>query len=431
MTWALLDPRAETSGGVVAKLSESFSVFRLRNYRLFWIGGLVSNIGRWFQTIAIPIVVFDLTDSATWVGLSGFALIMPMGIVGPLGGSLADRYPRRNVLIVTQILQAAAALVLTTMWFAGVRSAGAYVAVSVLVGLTAGLNVPAWQAFVSELVPREQLMAGITLTSAQFNASRMVGPALGGLLVAWAGPGWAFAVNAVSFAGVLIALSLIRLDYDWTPPEDRMRPFREFVVAARYAFADEGIRPALLAVAILAFFGMSLQALIVTIAEDVFDRGEQGFGLLLSAVGLGAVMTAPFIAPISSWLTRSQIQQVGLLAYAGSALLIAATPWFSLALLGAFLMGSAHMTSTSTLNTAVQLQVKESDRAKVLAVYLAVFTVSNPVGQLLLGQLIDRTEPRIAYAGVSVAFVLIAFALSVSGILRGLDWELDPQTTQV
>ena len=234
-------------------LRESFSVFRLRNYRLFWFGGLTSNIGRWFQTLAIPLVVFDLTDSAGWVGFAGFAQILPMALMGPYGGAIADRYPRRKVLLVTQTLQAFVALGLMTLWFSGVRSPGAYVAVSALVGMTAGLNLPAWQAIVSEIVPREQLLAGITLNSAQFNASRMIGPALGGAAIAWFGPGWAFFVNAISYSAVLTGLALMRLDIVHRRPEGRMRPLHEFAGAARYAFRSEGIRTAILTVSMIGF----------------------------------------------------------------------------------------------------------------------------------------------------------------------------------
>ncbi|MEM8706948.1 MAG: MFS transporter [Actinomycetota bacterium] len=401
----------------------TFSVFRIRNYRLFWFGGLTSNIGRWFQTIAIPIVVFDLTDSAGWVGFAGFAQIMPMALMGPFGGAIADRYPRRNVLLVTQTLQAFVALGLMVMWFGGVRTASAYVAMSVLVGTTAGLNLPAWQAIVSELVPRDKLMAGITLNSAQFNASRMVGPALGGAAIAWFGPGWAFFVNAISYAAVLSGLALMRLDVERRTPEGRMRPLHEFAGAARYAFARPGIRTAILTVSMIGFFGLSLQTLSVTIAEQTFDRGEQGFGLLLSFVGLGAVTMSPVIAGLAGRYPRSQIQQSALMLYAVGALVIAAAPVFVVALVGAYMMGAAHLTSASTLNTAIQLQVDEAVRAKVLAVYLSMLTAANPLGQLLLGQLIDRTNPRFAYAVTGGVFITIAGFLAAGGRLRGLDDE--------
>lgn len=402
-------------------LRESFSVFRIRNYRLFWFGGLTSNIGRWFQTLAIPLVVFDLTGSAGWVGLAGFAQIMPMAVMGPYGGAIADRYPRRSVLLVTQTLQAFVALGLMAMWFGGVREPGAYVAMSVLVGVTAGLNLPAWQAIVSELVPRDQLLAGITLNSAQFNTSRMIGPALGGAAIAWFGPGWAFFVNAISYSAVLTGLALMRLETVHERPEGRMRPLHEFAGAARYAFRVPGIRTAILSVSMIGFFGLSLQTLSVTIAEDVFEQGEQGFGLLLSAVGLGAVLTSPIIAGAAQRYRRSQIQQFALMLYAAGALVMAFAPVFLVALAGGFMMGAAHLTSASTLNTAIQLQVDEAVRAKVLAVYLSTLTAANPLGQLLLGQLIDRTDARFAYAAAGGAFLVIAAYLAIGGRLHALD----------
>jgi MFS family permease len=407
----------------VSGLRSTFGVFKHRDYRLFWIGGVISNIGRWFQTIAVPIVIFDLTGSAGWVGLAGFAQIAPMAVMGPLGGAIADRYPRRKVLMVTQSIQALTAGGMMTMWFSGVRAPGAYVAMSVAVGLAAGLNLPAWQAIVSDLLPRDKMLEGITLNSAQFNASRMIGPALGGLAIAAWGPGWAFFVNLVTYAAVLIALA--RMDHRSEPaqPDGRMRPLQEFLAAARYAAGVRGIRTAILTVSMVAFFGLSMQTLAVTVAEDVFDRGESGFGLMLSFVGLGAVLTAPLLASIAPRIRRSRIQEVALIQYASGYLLIAFAPWFGLALVGSFIVGSAHLMSASTLNTAIQLQVDEAVRAKVLAVYLSVLTLSNPTGQLLLGQLIDATDPRTAYAMAGTAFIVIALWLAFRGNLEGLDSE--------
>ncbi|MBT5580724.1 MAG: MFS transporter [Acidimicrobiaceae bacterium] len=401
----------------------TFSVFKHRDYRLFWIGGVISNIGRWFQTIAVPIVIYDLTGSAGWVGLAGFAQIMPMALMGPLGGAIADRYPRRKVLIVTQMLQAVTAGAMMTMWFSGIRAPGAYVAMSVVVGLTAGLNLPAWQAIVSDLLPRDKMLEGITLNSAQFNASRMIGPALGGIAIGAWGPGWAFFVNLVTYGAVLMALVMMDHRSEPPPPDGRMQPLREFVAAARYAAGVRGIRTAIAAVSMVAFFGLSMQTLAVTIAEDVFDRGERGFGLMLSCVGLGAVLTSPVVASIAGRIRRSRIQEVALIQYASGYLLIAFAPWFGLALVGSFIVGSAHLMSASTLNTAIQLQVDEAIRAKVLAVYLSVLTFSNPAGQLILGQLIDATNPRTAYALAGSAFIMIALWLAFRGHLEGLDSE--------
>ena len=403
---------------------ETASVFRVRNYRLFWLGSLVSNIGRWFQTVAIPVVVFDLTGSAGWVGLAGFAQIMPMALVSSVGGAMADRYQRQAVLFVTQSLQALVAVGLTIAWFGGMRSPSGYVALSVLVGVTAGLNLPAWQAIVSEMVPREQLLAGITMNAAQFNASRMIGPALGGVSIAAWGPGWAFFVNAVSYGAVLLSLLLMRIPHRDITRDGRMRPLKEFADAAKYSFARRGIRIAMLTVAMVGLFGLSLQTLSVTIAEDVFDRGEEGFGLMLGCVGLGAVLWAPFVAAAAGRFPRSRIVASALVLYASGALVIAVAPRFWLALVGSFLMGVAHISTGSTLNTSIQLQVDEDIRAKVMAVYITCLTAANPTGQLLLGQLIDATTPRTAYAVAGGSFIVIALWLLLRGRLEGLDTEV-------
>lgn len=402
---------------------EALEVFRIRNYRLFWFGGLISNIGRWFQTVAVPIVVFDLTGSAAWVGLAGFAQIMPMALMGPWGGAIADRYQRRNVLLVTQCLQVLPAVGMAVLWYGDVRSAGAYVAVSALVGVSSGLNLPAWQAIVADLVPREQMLSGITLNSAQFNASRMIGPALGGAAVALWDPGIAFVVNAVSYGAVLLGLALMRFDTEFVPPAGPTRPVRDYVAAARYAFGNRGIRTALLSVSMIGFFGLSMQMLSVTIAEDVFDQGERGFGYFLSFVGLGAVLSSPFIASAATRYKRSQVQSFAFLLYATGSLVIAFSPVFAVTLAGGFMMGAAHLTSASTLNTAIQLQVDEAVRAKVLAVYITMMTATNPLGQLLLGRLIDATDPRFAYAVAGGMFITIGLLLTVGGRLSGLDGE--------
>ena len=167
----------------------AFAALRYRNYRLMWISAIVSSTGRWFQVLAIPLIVYDLTGgSAAWVGLAGFTQLLPAAVLCPLAGAIADRYPRRLILIVTQSTQALVAILFVLMWFGGVRSPGSYVVVSILAGIASGLNLPAWQAFVSELVPRDTLMSAVTLNSAQFNMARMLGPSLAGLVIAQWGP---------------------------------------------------------------------------------------------------------------------------------------------------------------------------------------------------------------------------------------------------
>lgn len=404
-----------------------FAAFRFANFRTVWIGAVISNIGRWFQTVAIPLVVYDLTDeSAAWVGLAGFAQQLPMALLGPVAGALADRYARRKVLIVTQSLQAVAAAGFVVMWTAGVRSPGAFVAGAVVTGVAAGLNLPAWQAFVSELVPREYLMSAITLNSAQFNLARLLGPLMAGIVVAELGPGWAFTVNAVTYLAVIFALAVVTVPRIHPEPTDRMRPMREFIATLGYVRSRPGIITAIGTVTLIGFFGLTAQSLSVTLAEGVFGQGDTGFGWMLTFAGLGAVVASPALSSLSHRMSRSVILQNALVFYGAGIIVAGAAPTFVVALGGLFLMGMGHIASASTLNTAIQLQVDESVRAKVLSVYITTLLLATPLGMLVLGQTIDRVGARETYVGAGSILVAVAALLTVTGRLRGLDHEVDP-----
>ena len=401
----------------------AFAALSIRNYRLFWIGGLISGTGRFFQVLAIPVVVWQLTESPGWVGLAGFAQILPMALMAPIAGALADRHDRRRFLMVSQSAQGAMAAVFMILWWSGVRSPGVYVAVAALAGVTAGLNLPAWQAFVSELVPRELLLNAVTLNSMQFNSSRMIGPVAAGVTIAAVGPGWAFFVNFATYGAVLLALVLIDtpgLARDRTEP---IQPARDFVDTLRYVAGRPGIGVAIVTVCLVGMFGLPIQTLSVVFAEDIFDRGASGYGLMLTMMGAGAVLIAPFVAGLGGRVRRSRIQGVAIVAYSAAVVGFAVAPTFLLSLLALMAMGAAHLTTASTLNTTIQLQVDEDRRAKVLAVYLMVLLTSNPLGQLVLGQLIEVAGARETILGAGVVMLVAAVVLKISGHLAALDEE--------
>ncbi len=415
--------RESSGGGELVEAPGAFAALGHRNFRVFWIAGIISNSGRFFQAIAIPLVVYDLTRSAAWVGLAGFAQLLPMSLLGPLAGALADRYARRRILIVTQSLQAVASLGFVALWFGGVRSPTVYVLASVVAGVAAGLNLPAWQAFVSELVPRDTLMSAITLNSAQFNTARLLGPTLAGIVIAAFGPGWAFIVNSASYGATEGALLWMRVPRVHPEPSERMRPLREFVATVAYVRTQRGIVTAIATVSLIGFFGLASQMMSVVIAEEVFDRGERGFGEMLSAVGLGAIIASPLVAKLAQRVPRSVIQQYALVVYGFGILAVGLAPNFRLAQVALLVMGMAHIASASTLNTAIQLQVDETVRAKVLSVYLTVLLLANPLGQLALGQVIDLVGPQETYVLSGALLFAIAAALMATGRLAGLDAE--------
>lgn len=402
----------------------AFAALRIRNFRVFWIAGIISNSGRFFQIVAIPIVVYGLTESAAWVGFAGFAQLVPTALLGPLAGALADRYARRTILIITQLLQAVTSFGFVALWFGGVRSPTVYVAASVLAGVASGLNLPAWQAFVSELVPRDILMSAITLNSAQFNTARLLGPTLAGIVIAAFGPGWAFTVNAVSYVATVSALLWMTVPRVHPERTSRMRPWREFVAAIAYTRTKPGIITAIATVTLIGFFGLASQMMSVVIAEEVFDRGERGFGEMLSAVGLGAIIASPIVAKAATRVSRSAIQGTAVAVYGIGIVGAGLAPHFRLAQLALLVMGMAHIASASTLNTAIQLQVDENVRAKVLSVYLTVLLIANPIGQLALGQSIEWIGVRETYALSGTVLFGVAVVLMTTGRLRGLDAEL-------
>ena len=419
---------AEGEDGAEARAGPSWlpaalEALRYRDFRLFWVGGFVSGVGRFFQFVAIPAVIWNLTGSPGWVGFGGFAQFISMALVAPVAGPLADHHSRRRMLLVTQSGQALVALSLAVAWWSGVREPAAYVALSVLVGLTGGLNLPAWQAFVSELVPRSVLLNAVTLNSTQFNASRLIGPTLAGATLVAAGPGTAFFVNSVSFVAVIVALLLIKTPGVIADDSDRIHPVRDFAATLGYIRGRSGLATAVTAVALIGMFGLSLQVLVIVFAEDVFGRDESGYGLMLTMIGAGAVAAVPFVTSMGRRFRRSRVQGYSLLAYGLGVMALAAAPAFWMALAALAVMGASHLTSAATLNTTIQLQVDEHRRAQVIAVYMMALLLANPVGQLALGRLIELIGPRPAFGLAGATLVAATLVLRASGRLSRLDLE--------
>ena len=412
--------------------SAAFASFSYRSFSYFWFGGLTANSARWFQYVALPAVIWELTHSPGWVGFAGFAQFLPMALIAPVSGMLADRFPRRNVLMLSQSLMGAVAVILALVWFQGVRSPAVYVVLAAMSGLTGGLNLPVWQAFVSELVPRELLLNAVTLNSAQFNSSRVVGPMLGGITVAAAGPGVAFMVSACGSLIVLLALIRVQSRKAAVPGAViDMRLVRSTLAVARYVRARNGLVVSFGAVALIGFFGLPIQVLTVVFAEDVFDRGPGGYGLMLTVIGAGAVATTPVIASMGGRVLRSRIQRIGLVVYGSSVLVLSVAPTFVLFLVPLVFVGAAHLASASALNTTVQLQVDEERRTQVLALYIMVLMTSNPLGQFTLGQLIELLGARPAFATYGASLLVGTAVLQGGGWLRHMDIEIGEYSPEV
>lgn len=404
---------------------DALAAFRHRNFRIFWIGALLSNTGSWLQNTTVPFVVWRLTESPAWVGGVAFLQFIPVVVVSPLGGSLADRYQRRTVLLVTQSAMAVVALAFWAVWLADAMTLPAVVALVVVSGMVAGVNIPSWQAFVSELVPRESLLNAVTLNSLQFNAARAFGPALGGVVLGALGVGWAFVINALSYAAVLVALGMVvvpRLERDSTSGG----VLAGFRAAVRYSRGLSGVVVCLVSVFALGFLGGPVFSLLVVFAEDVFGVGDGLYGLLAASLGIGSILAAPLVAGRWSALARSRLLGASMATYGVALVVFALAPVFALAVAALVAAGGAYLAIASTLNTTVQLQVSETMRGKVLALYIMLLTVAMPLGSLLQGFLADTVGPRPTVAAAGGVFVVIVGVLVGGGHLLDVDGEGDP-----
>jgi MFS family permease len=407
-------------------LRHGIRAFRHRDFRLFFVGALASNTGNWLQNLAVPYVLFELTGKGLWVGLAGFAQFIPAFFLGPLGGSLADRFDRRRLLLVTQFLMAVAAFTLWGSWAMEWRDPLLILVLTALTGIFSGLMIPSWQAFVPSLVPKADLPSAITLNSTQFNASRAIGPALAGLLLATVGAGWAFFLNGVSFVAVIGVLWVIR-----ARPTDARAQAHEGVIAGfrsalRYIRVRTGILVGIGSAMLAAFFGNPVTQFTVIFGDDVYEAGPRVVGVLASAIGIGAVLIAPFLSTWDGRIPRASVVRWGLPLYGLSVMAFGASPNWPTGLLALFAVGAGFLAVISTTNTAVQMIVADEMRGRVMSSRVMGFTFSFPIGSLIQGALADWIGPRATVIGAGGCLVLAALALaSQPRTLAALDNEDD------
>lgn len=398
---------------------DSLRVFRHRDFRLFWTGAVLSNTGYGLQSLTVPFIIYQLTGSALWVGMIAAAEFIPSILLSPLGGSLADRFDRRRILLITQSFAAAVAALLWLIWVVGWHEPALILATVALGSTAIGITLPTWQAFVNDLVPRNDLLAGITMNSLQYNIARAVGPAIAGVLLAAFGPSWALALNALSYVAVITALLLVRTRSSGNLVAKGRGVMRQFVDAARYVRSQPGIIMAIVVSFIVGAIGQPMVGLTVVFAKSVYDVGPSALGLLTAALGVGAVVTAPALSSMSGRAPLSRIVWIGLIVYGIAVLAFAVLPDYRGGLVALVLVGGCHLAVLSSANTALQVIVADDIRGRALAVRSMIFFVSFPVGGLVWGALADSLGPRVMML-VAGGFLLVSAAvlLSLRGTLR-------------
>ncbi|MGK4003972.1 MFS transporter [Sorangium sp. So ce1036] len=362
---------------------------RHRNYRLFFAGQLVSLVGTWMQTVAQSWLVYRLTGSSLLLGAVGFATQIPVFLLAPIGGAVADRRSRHRILVCTQSVAMALAFGLAALTMTGRIEVAHILGFSVLLGVVNAFDIPTRQAFVVEMVGREDLPNAIALNSSMFNGARILGPAAAGILVGEIGEAWCFLANGVSFVAVIASLLAMRV-----PPRPavgvRASAILEAVEGFRFVARTRAIRAILLLLGVVSVTAMPYAVLMPVFAEEILGGGPRSLGLLMGASGVGALLGALALA------VRRRLRGLGrwvATACAGfglalSLFALSRTFWLSALLLVP--VGFSMMVQMAGSNTLVQAMVPDALRGRVMAVYAMMFMGMAPLGALLAGWLADR-----------------------------------------
>lgn len=385
---------------------------RHRNYRLFFSGQTVSLVGTWITRIATSWLVYRLTHSVFLLGVVGFFGQIPTLLLAPFTGVLIDRWNRHRILVVTQVLAMLQSVALAVLTLAGIITVTEILALQVVQGIINAFDTPARQTFVVEMVTdRADLPNAIALNSSMVNASRIIGPSVGGIMIAAVGEGWCFAFDAVSYLAVIASLLAMRLE-KFSPPAANTRMIDELRTGFRYVTRFPPVRDSLLLLALVATMGMPYNVLMPAIAASVLHGGPHTLGYLMTAVGVGALGGAFYLASRRSVLGLGRVMVtatgtfgVGLIAFSFSRVL-----WLSLLLLP--FVGAGMMVVMASTNTILQTIVEDDMRGRVMSFYTMAFLGTAPLGSLLAGFAADHIGPTrtVTLGGVACALAAVVFA---------------------
>ncbi|HJP56650.1 MAG TPA: MFS transporter [Gemmatimonadales bacterium] len=379
---------------------------RHRNYRLFFGGQSVSLAGTWITRIATSWLVYRLTGSAFLLGVVGFCGQIPTLFLAPIAGVFVDRWDRRRVLLVTQVLSLAQSAALGVLTLLGVITVAEVLVLQVAQGIINAFDTPARQAFVvSMIADRADLPNAIALNSSMVNGSRIIGPSLGGIIIAAVGEGWCFIIDAVSYVAVIMSLLAMRLE-----PEQRTRPaarvHEDLRAGLRYVSTFVPVRTLLLLLALVSVMGMPYTVLMPEIATRVLHGGPNTLGFLMAATGVGALASALYLASRQTVIGLGRAIAVAVTTFGVGLIVFGASHWllFSLAILT--VVGGAFMLALAGTNTIVQTIVDEDLRGRVMAFYAMAFLGTAPLGSLLAGVLASRIgAPATIQAGGAACVV--------------------------
>ncbi len=377
-----------------------FRALRHRNFRLFCFGQIISLCGTWMQNVAQTWLIYRLTRSEFLVGLTYFCLQIPVFALAPLGGIVSDRRSRHRIVIATQTLSMVQAFLLGALTVSGRVQVWQVLALAVALGCINAFDMPARQAFIVEMTSKEDLLNAISLNSSMFNAARVVGPGIAGVLVGWLGEGVCFLLNGASFIAVIISLLLMRLQ-----PFERSvadSPWDHLIQGFRYAYHTLHIRYLLLLLGAGTLAGVPALVLMPFFANDILGKGSWGLGILLAGMGIGALIGTLVLAGRSTSDGLVRVILVGSFGLAASLIALAVSRNFYLSVAVMVALGFSTLRQMAATNTLIQSLIPDHYRGRIMALYTVTVVGLGPFGSLLSGAVAHRFGPPATVAAGGV-----------------------------
>ena len=410
--------------------SKMFRALGHRNYRLFWTGAFLSNIGTWMQAVAQGWLVLQLTDSAFWLGVDGFVAMAPGLVLTLAGGVFADLVDRRRLLLYTQIVACLAALGLAILISTGVihQSTDVWMILlfSFVTGCCMSLAGPSYQAITFDLVGREDLANAVALNSTQFQLSRVVGPAFAGLGFKFFGLAGCFYANSLSFVAVIASLMMVRFDQKsdakkaehLRPLRDRRALWHDLLEGFRYVRNRPRVFTLLLISAFNSFFGAPYLTFVPIFARDIFHLGASGLAWMMGTAGAGAFVGALFLAYLGDFKRKGWTVLCGAFAFGVSLIAFSLSTRLSLSLIFLFGVGFSIVTSVAVANTLLQKLVTDQMRGRVMSMFILSFVGTMPIGNLIAGMASHRfgAPHTLAAGGCGVVLFATFVALTNKGL---------------
>lgn len=388
---------------------DTVAPLRIRRFRTLWVASIFSNVGSFLQAVAASWLMLELTGSPTWVGLMAASATLPLLFLALAAGAIADMFDRRRVLVAAQTVMGASAAAMAVLSLMDRITPGILLGLGLLLGVGLAFNLPAWQATVPDLVPRGMVASAVALNSVAFNVARVVGPALGGLLIVVAGPEAAFALNALSYLGVITVLVALARVMP-TPDREETSMVNAIALGVRFARFTPAFRKVLALAAMFAMTSAVVQSILPNRTEEL-DGGAGAYGLLLGAMGLGALAGGFSRQAIANRLGKSSLPiTVGVFGLAGTALGLATS--MPIAVVALLVAGAAWVWTLATLNATAQLMSPEWVRGRAMSLYTLSFVGVLPLGSILAGWIAENIGADGANIVLGLGAVVVGFAIA-------------------